>query len=103
MQIFFIESKNYFKDQNKVAKSILSNNYGRFELSNIPCGDYVIVPIYKGETTKYDLVPSQQAFSVSANSVILPERFAVVGFSVLGQIVDIHNNGTFSFPSLPFS
>ena len=86
-----------------MAKSILSNNYGRFELSNIPCGDYVIVPIYKGETTKYDLVPSQQAFSVSANSVILPERFAVVGFSVLGQIVDIHNNGTFSFPSLPFS
>ena len=41
-----------------------SGKTGRFEFGALPCGQYTIVPVYRGKDIKFDLVPKQLDFQV---------------------------------------
>jgi len=65
---------------------------GEFLLSNVPCGEYVLVPIYLEEETTYDVSPPRVEVKIVGNSVALDD-FQVVGFSVRGKVVDMNGVG----------
>ena len=41
-----------------------SSTDGKFEFRNIPCGDFTLVPFYKGANTVFDVSPKSLPFTV---------------------------------------
>jgi hypothetical protein len=75
--------------------SVKSNSQGTFSFANIPCGEYIVVPHYRGQQsqTAFDVVPAQVKAVVNAGSVVISEPFLVKGFSIVGKVVDSTGNG----------
>jgi len=65
-----------------------------FRFENVPCGQYKIVPYYRGTHTTFDLVPKQVEVVVKGGeSVTVSPAFKVTGFSVVGKVVDARGQG----------
>jgi hypothetical protein len=75
--------------------SVKSNAQGTFSFANVPCGEYTVVPYYRGQQsqTAFDVVPAQVKAVVNAGSVVISEPFLVKGFSIVGKVVDSTGNG----------
>ncbi|XP_024394078.1 uncharacterized protein [Physcomitrium patens] len=71
----------------------VSDAEGKFSFSGVSCGQYTLVPYYRGENTLFDVSPSSKDISVGHESVKLLEAFQVTGFSVGGRVVDSEGNG----------
>jgi BOS complex subunit NOMO len=70
-----------------------SDARGQFTFTNLPCGQYQLIPHYDNSKTVYDVVPSQLAVTVAHESQALKQDFVVMGFSVSGRVVDRKGNG----------
>jgi len=81
------------KDLGTALCSAKSDSEGKFVFKNIPCGEYTVVPYYRGLNTTFDVEPNSVQVSVSTGSVTLKESFQVLGFSVLGKVVDRNGKG----------
>ncbi|KAM0833417.1 hypothetical protein ACQ4PT_064262 [Festuca glaucescens] len=66
---------------------------GKFSFRSIPCGNYELLPYYKGENTVFEVSPSSLSVSVEHNHMTIPEKFQVTGFSVGGRVVDGYGAG----------
>ncbi|XP_021744068.1 nodal modulator 1-like [Chenopodium quinoa] len=71
----------------------VSDADGKFTFKSIPCGDYELVPYYKGENTVFDISPPTVAISVEHSHVTLQQKFQVTGFSIGGRVVDGNGAG----------
>jgi hypothetical protein len=65
---------------------ITSDTDGLFRFPSVPTGQYILVPFYKGEYIKFDVVPNQLSLTVGHTSVVVQEPFHVAGFSVSGRV-----------------
>jgi len=70
-----------------------SDDDGQFLFKNIPCGKFTLVPFYKGDHTTFDVVPAGVKVVIDKGSVILDQTFQVMGFSVIGRVVDQQGGG----------
>eukprot|EP00823_Brevimastigomonas_motovehiculus_P003212 TRINITY_DN1945_c0_g1_i2.p1 TRINITY_DN1945_c0_g1~~TRINITY_DN1945_c0_g1_i2.p1 ORF type:complete len:920 (-),score=234.96 TRINITY_DN1945_c0_g1_i2:5-2764(-) len=70
-----------------------TDRLGNFFISNLVCGQYVIVPHYKHTFTTFDVEPKEKVVDVLHGNVVLGEDFQVTGFSVRGRVVDTHGKG----------
>ncbi|XP_051224560.1 uncharacterized protein [Lolium perenne] len=66
---------------------------GKFSFRSIPCGNYELLPYYKGENTVFEVSPSSLPVSVEHSHMTIPEKFQVTGFSVGGRVVDGYGAG----------
>lgn len=65
---------------------VTSSTAGLFQFVAVPSGKYVLVPFYKGENIKFDVVPIRVELTVEHDTVILKEAFQVAGFTVSGFV-----------------
>jgi len=66
---------------------VKSQENGKFVFAALPHGSYILVPFYKGDNIKFDVVPPQVSVDISHDSVLIEEPFQVAGFSVQGQVL----------------
>ncbi|GBG60819.1 hypothetical protein CBR_g12556 [Chara braunii] len=66
----------------------LSGTDGRFNFPAVPCGEYVVVPVYKGEHTVFDVSPQSQKVVVGHGKTTVDPPFQVTGFSIGGWVRD---------------
>ncbi|KAL5228006.1 hypothetical protein ABZP36_016271 [Zizania latifolia] len=66
---------------------------GKFTFRSLPCGNYELVPYYKGENTVFDVSPPSLLVSVEHSHMTIPQKFQVTGFSVGGRVVDGYGTG----------
>lgn len=71
----------------------ISDENGVFTFSSIPCGEYELVPYYKGENTVFDILPPSIMVSVEHHDVLVDQKFQVTGFSVGGRVIDGFGSG----------
>ena len=64
----------------------LSDNNGRFYLSNVPSGTYKIIPFHRGESIQFDFEPSELMITVTNQRINQGTSFKVTGFSVQGSV-----------------
>ncbi|KAI4349753.1 hypothetical protein L6164_010313 [Bauhinia variegata] len=72
---------------------VVSDAAGKFTFSSIPCGNYELVPYYKGENTIFDVSPASVSVNVKHQHVTVPQKFQVTGFSVGGRVIDGNEMG----------
>jgi hypothetical protein len=62
---------------------------GAFVFPVVPPGTaaYRLVPYYRGELTRYEVIPTSRELTVGLDSVRLAEPFVVAGFSVRGRVL----------------
>jgi hypothetical protein len=62
---------------------------GKFVFPVVPPGTaaYRLVPHYRGELTRYEVIPTSRELTVGLDSVRLAEPFVVAGFSVRGRVL----------------
>ncbi len=62
---------------------------GAFVFPVVPPGTaaYRLVPHYRGELTRYEVIPTSRELTVGLDSVRLAEPFVVAGFSVRGRVL----------------
>ncbi|KAG7199506.1 hypothetical protein KM043_014125 [Ampulex compressa] len=65
---------------------VVSDKNGKFIFPSLSPGEYKIIPHYAGGQTKFDVQPSELAFKVQHNSMILRQGFKVTGFTVSGVV-----------------
>ncbi|PON61743.1 Glucoamylase, starch-binding [Parasponia andersonii] len=71
----------------------VSDAQGMFVFKSVPCGNYRLVPYYKGENTVFDILPPVTSVTVTHQHVMVPQKFQVTGFSVGGRVVDGNDLG----------
>jgi hypothetical protein len=71
---------------------ISKSKEGKFRFENVPAGDFRVVPFFKGTHTNFDLFPKEVKVTVQG-TVTLSEAFKVIGFSVVGKVVDARGRG----------
>ncbi|KAL6850380.1 hypothetical protein ACP4OV_021007 [Aristida adscensionis] len=71
----------------------ISGADGKFTFRSLPCGNYELLPYYKGENTVFDVSPSSLPISVEHSHMTIPQKFQVTGFSVGGRVVDGYGAG----------
>ncbi|KAJ7977680.1 Carbohydrate-binding-like fold [Quillaja saponaria] len=71
----------------------VSNADGAFTFNSIPCGNYELIPYYKGENTVFDVSPPKVSVNVKHQHVKVSQKFQVTGFSVGGRVVDGNEMG----------
>jgi len=68
--------------------AVKSGDDGEFLLSNVPAGEYTLVPHYAlPDSATYDVSPARVSVTVKDNVVNVKDKFQVVGFSVSGTVV----------------
>ncbi|XP_063398265.1 BOS complex subunit NOMO1-like isoform X2 [Mytilus trossulus] len=67
---------------------VTSKDDGTFTFPSLSVGEYSIVPFFKGEHIRFDVVPASMEFRVLHNSVNLQQTFQVSGFSVSGRVIN---------------
>ncbi|ROL41813.1 Nodal modulator 1 [Anabarilius grahami] len=65
-----------------------SREDGTFSFPCLPSGEYTVVPYYRGERITFDVAPSRMDFKVEHNSLMLEPIFRVMGFSVMGRVLN---------------
>uniref|UniRef100_A0A4W4F4M3 Prealbumin-like fold domain-containing protein n=1 Tax=Electrophorus electricus TaxID=8005 RepID=A0A4W4F4M3_ELEEL len=68
--------------------SVQSRQDGTFSFPSLPSGQYTVVPDYRGERITFDVAPSRLDFRVEHDSVRLEPMFRVMGFSVMGRVLN---------------
>ncbi|XDV36118.1 hypothetical protein PO909_005962 [Leuciscus waleckii] len=68
-----------------------SREDGTFSFPCLPSGEYTVVPYYRGERITFDVAPSRMDFKVQHNSLMLQPIFRVMGFSVMGRVLNSPN------------
>ncbi|XP_017337862.1 nodal modulator 1 [Ictalurus punctatus] len=68
--------------------SAQSREDGTFSFPCLPSGEYTVVPYYRGERITFDVAPSRLDFRVEHNSLKLEPIFRVMGFSVMGRVLN---------------
>ncbi|KAI4889980.1 hypothetical protein NFI96_024366, partial [Prochilodus magdalenae] len=98
-------SKKHFNDINGCSKapvdgavsgesslvylcSAQSREDGTFSFPCLPSGEYTVVPYYRGERITFDVAPSRLDFRVEHSSMRLEPIFRVMGFSVMGRVLN---------------
>ncbi|XP_007258520.3 nodal modulator 1 [Astyanax mexicanus] len=71
--------------------SAQSREDGTFSFPCLPSGEYTVVPYYRGERITFDVAPSRLDFRVEHNSMRLEPTFRVMGFSVMGRVLNSPN------------
>ncbi|KAI7807708.1 BOS complex subunit NOMO1 [Triplophysa rosa] len=71
--------------------SAQSGEDGTFSFPCLPSGEYTVVPYYRGERITFDVAPSRMDFKVQHDSVMLEPVFRVMGFSVMGRVLNSPN------------
>uniref|UniRef100_A0A8C1HMP9 Nodal modulator n=1 Tax=Cyprinus carpio carpio TaxID=630221 RepID=A0A8C1HMP9_CYPCA len=64
-----------------------SREDGTFSFPCLPSGEYT-VPYYRGERITFDVAPSRMDFKVEHSSLTLEPIFRVMGFSVMGRVLN---------------
>ncbi|KAH7444467.1 hypothetical protein KP509_02G079100 [Ceratopteris richardii] len=77
----------------KALCHVVSDANGKFLFSTVPCGNYKLVPFYRGENTVFDVSPSSIDVHVAHANTFLTEPFKITGFSVGGRVVDSQGEG----------
>ncbi|XP_071122767.1 BOS complex subunit NOMO1-like [Mytilus edulis] len=67
---------------------VTSKDDGTFTFPSLPVGEFSIVPFFKGEHIRFDVVPASMEFRVLHNAVDLQQTFQVSGFSVSGRVIN---------------
>ncbi|KAL4624511.1 nodal modulator 1-like [Arapaima gigas] len=75
-------------DSHSFLCSVLSREDGTFSFPSLASGEYTVVPFYRGERITFDVAPSQMEFKVEHNSLQLEPIFRVMGFSVMGRVLN---------------
>ncbi|KAF4080021.1 hypothetical protein AMELA_G00165660 [Ameiurus melas] len=68
--------------------SARSREDGTFSFPCLPSGEYTVVPYYRGERITFDVAPSRLDFRVEHNTLKLEPVFRVMGFSVMGRVLN---------------
>uniref|UniRef100_A0A8C2G207 Nodal modulator n=1 Tax=Cyprinus carpio TaxID=7962 RepID=A0A8C2G207_CYPCA len=68
-----------------------SREDGTFSFPCLPSGEYTVVPYYRGERITFDVAPSRMDFKVEHSSLTLEPIFRVMGFSVMGRVLNSPN------------
>ncbi|XP_076872142.1 BOS complex subunit NOMO1 [Brachyhypopomus gauderio] len=68
--------------------SVQSRQDGTFCFPCLPSGHYTVVPDYRGDRITFDVAPSRLDFKVEHSSVRLKPIFRVMGFSVMGRVLN---------------
>ncbi|XP_015215763.2 BOS complex subunit NOMO1 [Lepisosteus oculatus] len=68
--------------------SVLSRDDGTFVFPCLASGDYTVIPFYRGERITFDVAPARMDFTVAHNSLKLEPVFRVMGFSVMGRVLN---------------
>ncbi|KAL7891014.1 hypothetical protein AOLI_G00004900 [Acnodon oligacanthus] len=68
--------------------SAQSREDGTFSFPCLPSGEYTVVPYYRGERITFDVAPSRLDFRVEHSSMRLETIFQVMGFSVMGRVLN---------------
>ncbi|KAF5902948.1 nodal modulator 1-like, partial [Clarias magur] len=68
--------------------SAQSREDGTFSFPCLPSGEYTVVPYYRGERITFDVAPSRLDFKVEHNTLKLEPVFQVMGFSVMGRVLN---------------
>lgn len=71
--------------------SARSREDGMFSFPSLPSGEYTVVPYYRGERITFDVAPSRLDFNVEHASLKLEPIFRVMGFSVMGRVLNSLN------------
>lgn len=61
---------------------------GSFTFPALPVGNFYIVPFYKGEHIRFDVLPGRLDIQVQHGPVTLKDIFQVEGFSVSGRVLN---------------
>ncbi|KAK1315520.1 hypothetical protein QJS10_CPA05g00205 [Acorus calamus] len=85
-------SGNAPNERNTLCHAISDAN-GKFTFNSVPCGNYELLPYYKGENTVFDVSPPSMNVSVEHRHVTISQKFQVTGFSVGGRAVDGYGKG----------
>ncbi|OWF46756.1 nodal modulator 1-like [Mizuhopecten yessoensis] len=64
-----------------------SSTDGSFTFPALPVGKFYIIPFYKGEHIRFDVLPGRLDIEVQHGPVTLKEIFQVEGFSVSGRVL----------------
>ena len=67
---------------------VMSKDDSTFTFPSLPVGKYSIVPFFKGEHIRFDVVPVSMDFTVPHGAVTLQQTFQVSGFSVSGRVIN---------------
>ncbi|KAJ8298746.1 hypothetical protein KUTeg_022806 [Tegillarca granosa] len=67
---------------------VTSKEDGSFLFPSLPVGEFYVIPFYKGEHIRFDVVPAKLEFRVHHAPVTLEPVFQVAGFSVSGQVLN---------------
>jgi protocatechuate 3,4-dioxygenase beta subunit len=76
-----------FDSKTKPLCHVTSDETGRFLFPALSPAEYSLVPYYAGSRTKFDVRPSELQFTVSQDSLILPQEFKVTGFTISGKVM----------------
>ena len=74
-------------EEGEQVDTMVSGDNGVFSFSNVKCGTYRLLPLYRDEHTTFDLHPASLVFDVKGSSVAIAEVFRVTGFSARGRVV----------------
>ncbi|KAK1277905.1 hypothetical protein QJS04_geneDACA007053 [Acorus gramineus] len=80
-------------NERKTLCHAISDANGKFTFNSVPCGNYELLPYYKGENTVFDVSPPSMNVSVEHRHVTISQKFQVTGFSVGGRVVDGYGKG----------
>jgi len=69
----------------------ISNPKGQFIFPVVPSGKYKLIPLYQGESIKFDIQPSVVELEVEDGDVLLSQKFEVQGFQVSGRVLESQN------------
>ncbi|XP_060065049.1 BOS complex subunit NOMO2-like [Ylistrum balloti] len=75
-------------DNNSPLCYISSKADGSFTFPALPVGNFYIVPFYKGEHIRFDVLPGRLDIQVQHGPVTLKDIFQVEGFSVSGRVLN---------------
>ncbi|XP_013400762.1 nodal modulator 2 [Lingula anatina] len=67
---------------------VVSQLDGKFLFPSLPSGSYSLIPYYKGEKIKFDVLPELIDVQVNHGTVNIKEPFQVAGFSVTGRVLE---------------
>ncbi|KAK3034632.1 hypothetical protein RJ639_033587, partial [Escallonia herrerae] len=69
------QESNNAPGQRKALCHAVSDADGMFVFRSIPCGNYELIPYYKGENTVFDVSPPSLSVSVQHDHSIVPQKF----------------------------
>lgn len=71
----------------------MSDETGTYRLPHVPPGAYTLVPSYGASETPFEISPKELRAQVSHGSLLVPQRFELLGFSIPGRVVDARGGG----------